>query len=362
MEWSEETDRYRLHDLARVFADSRLSEPERLVHQQCHAEHYMQVLYESQRLYGQFGETIKLGVDLFDREWSNAQAGWEWAISHAGTISRALELCSEYPGRWALIAEFRHHPSERAIRLEKALLAAQKLGRKNDQVDHLCNLGIAYLDLGETQRAIVLYKQSLSLCHEIGDREGEGHVLGNLGGAYSALGKTRRAIKFYKQCLSVAREVGDRRSEGITLRNLGNIYSNSYKTRRAIEFYEQSLSISREIGDRVGEADTLRLIGNAYINGVDDNGFHFYDLNKTRRAIEFYEQDLAIAREIGDRRRECNALWDTALAMEEMEDYTQTIVYAKAALVICEEIESPSAAMIRKQLESWQRIEKCRSK
>ncbi len=46
VEWSEETDRYRLHDLARVFADSRLTEAERPNHKQFHAEHYQEVLFE----------------------------------------------------------------------------------------------------------------------------------------------------------------------------------------------------------------------------------------------------------------------------------------------------------------------------
>ena len=49
--------------------------------------------------------------------------------------------------------------------------------------------------------------------------------------------------------------------------------------RRAIEFYEQRLAIAREIGDRRGEGNALGNLGNAY-----------RALGDTRRAIEFYEQ------------------------------------------------------------------------
>ena len=65
------------------------------------------------------------------------------------------------------------------------------------------------------------------------------------------------------------------------------------ETRRAIQFYEQQLSIDREIGDRRGEGNALGNLGNAYA-----------DLGETGRAIQSYEQALLIDREIGDRRGE----------------------------------------------------------
>ncbi len=46
----------------------------------------------------------------------------------------------------------------------------------------------------------------------------------------------------------------DRRGEGIALGNLGVAYKNLGEPRRAIEFYEQHLAIAHEIGDRQGEA------------------------------------------------------------------------------------------------------------
>ena len=67
--------------------------------------------------------------------------------------------------------------------------------------------------------------------------------------------------------------------------------------RKAIEYYEQALKIAQEIGDRRGEGADLGNLGNAYA-----------DLGETRKAIEYYEQALKIAREIGDRRGEGNGL------------------------------------------------------
>ena len=48
---------------------------------------------------------------------------------------------------------------------------------------------------------------------------------------------------------SIFREIGDRRGEGNSLGNLGNAYAALGETRRAIEHYQQSLAIGREISD-----------------------------------------------------------------------------------------------------------------
>ena len=82
-------------------------------------------------------------------------------------------------------------------------------------------------------------------------------------------------------------------------------------------------------------------------------GLAYADLGETRRAIEFYEQALQIAREIGDRRGAGSALWNMALALGQLEDRAQAIVRAEAALAIYEQIESPHAEMMRNRLAEW---------
>ncbi len=71
--------------------------------------------------------------------------------------------------------------------------------------------------------------------------------------------------------------------------------------RKAIEYYEQALAISREIGDRRGEGDDLGNLGTSLSQSGRD-----------RKAIEYYEQALAISQiEIGGgrMRQELAAMW-----------------------------------------------------
>jgi tetratricopeptide (TPR) repeat protein len=113
----------------------------------------------------------------------------------------------------------------------------------------LGNLGTAYLNMGQVEKAIEYHEQALVIAKEIGDRRGEGNAFGNLGNAYSILGQVEKAIEYHKQALVIAKEIGDRRNEGIWLGNLGSAYSNLGQVEKAIEYYEQALVIGKEIKD-----------------------------------------------------------------------------------------------------------------
>ena len=266
--------RYRLHDLARLFAAARLIE------------------YYRQRL----------------------------VIAHEiGDRSGESNILSNLGSAYAIIGEPR-----RAIEYhEQALNIAREIGDRRGEGYALDNLGSAYQDLGEPRRAIAYHEQALSIRREIGDRRGEGNDLGNLGLAYQDLGEPRRAIEYYEQCLLLHREIVDRRGEGNALGNLGVAYYFLGEPRRAIAYYEQALLIDREIGDRRGEGSDLGNLGLAYS-----------DLGEPRRAIAYYEQALLIDREIGDRRGEGSDLGNLGLAYADLGEPRRAIEYSKPKSIV----------------------------
>ena len=71
----------------------------------------------------------------------------------------------------------------------------------------LGNLGLAYSDLGQVEKAIDHYQQALAISREIGDRRGEGNHLGNLGVAYSDLGQVEKARAMLAQSLAIFEEI-----------------------------------------------------------------------------------------------------------------------------------------------------------
>lgn len=81
----------------------------------------------------------------------------------------------------------------------------------------------------------------MAIKRNLGDRRGEGIVLGNLASAYLQFGESNRAIEYNQQSLTIARETGNYRSERYALGNLGLAYSALGDVHRAVEFYEQDL-------------------------------------------------------------------------------------------------------------------------
>ncbi|MFN8466309.1 MAG: tetratricopeptide repeat protein [Caldilineaceae bacterium] len=127
--------------------------------------------------------------------------------------------------------------------------------------------------------------------------------------------------------LTAARASNAQYDQAEFLNRLGNAHFSLGETRRAIEYYEQYLVIAREIGDRGGEGAALGNLGNAY-----------YSLGETRRAIDLYEQQLVIVREIDDRRGEGAALGNLGNAYYSLGGTRRAIEYHEQYLVIAREI------------------------
>jgi tetratricopeptide (TPR) repeat protein len=328
-EYQEETKRYRLHDLVRIYAKDQLEkngEADIGEAHQLHSAYYLPVLKRSNELLLSGGTSLVSGLKLFDLEWQNISAGQSWARIHSSASQECSEICSNYALQGSIL-DLRLHQRENIQWREAALDCARRTGNKKAEGAHLSNLGSAYFLLSDARKAIEYHEQALAIAREIGDRRGEGADLGNLGNAYAALGDARKAIEYYEQALVIAREIRDRRNEGAWLGNLGNAYGDLGDARKAIEYYEQALVIAREIGDRRNEGNSLGNLGNAY-----------GDLGDVRKAIEYYEKRLAIAREIGDRRGEGNVFGNLGIAYNNLGDTRKAIVYYEQALAIAREI------------------------
>jgi len=322
-----EDGRYRLHDLARVFAESRLDEVEGTEARYRHAVYYGRVLNAADDLYLEGGESVLVGLRLYDLEWGNIQAGFAWSAEGAEADEAAAKLCSGYLTAGECCLGLRQPKREQIHWLDSALAAARRLEDRSAEGRHLGKLGLAYAALGDVRRAIEHYKQHLRIAREIGDRPGEGQALGSLGLAYAAFGDARRAIEHYEQWHQITREIGNRRGEGQALGNLGLAYAALGDACRAIGYYEQVLQITREIGDRRGESNALGNLGLAYAA-----------LGDARRAIGYYEQDLQIAREIGDRRGEGQALGNLGNSYAALGDARRAIGYYEQTLQIAREV------------------------
>ncbi|WP_333065117.1 CHAT domain-containing tetratricopeptide repeat protein [Microcoleus sp. Pol7_B1] len=226
------------------------------------------------------------------------------AYLNLGDSAKAIEYLQQYLG---LAPEIKNRQGERAA---------------------LADLGAAYLSLGNYAKAIEYSQQSLAIAREIKNRQGEASALGRLGYAYYYLGNYTQAIEYSQQSLVIAREVKDRQEEGVALGHLGRAYDSLGNYAKAIDYGQQHLALAREIKDRQGEASALGNLGVAYLN-----------LGNYAKAIEYTEQTLALARSIKDHQSEGNALGNLGIAYFSLGNYPKGIEYSQQSLVIAREIK-----------------------
>ena len=156
----------------------------------------------------------------------------------------------------------------------------------------------------------------------------------NLQNLLDLWGYPRTLIEIYEKLLPEdhfkgERILKDKRTHEAVLGNLGNAYSDLGDAKKAIDYYEQALKIAREIGDIRGEGNHLGNLGSAYSA-----------LGDAKKAIDYYEQALKIAKEIGDIRNEGVCLGNLGLAYSDLGDAKKAIDYYEQALKIDPEDES----------------------
>ncbi|XP_024062416.2 G-protein-signaling modulator 1 isoform X3 [Terrapene carolina triunguis] len=177
-------------------------------------------------------------------------------------------------------------------------------------------LGNAYFYLKEYSKALEYHKHDLTLARTIGDRIGEAKASGNLGNTLKILGQFDEAIVCCQRHLEISQEQGDKVGEARALYNIGNVYHAKGKQlswsmaqdpgslppevketlQRASEYYERNLSLVKELGDRAAQGRAYGNLGNTQ-----------YLLGNFCEATAFHKERLAIAKEFGDKAAERRA-------------------------------------------------------
>ena len=185
--------------------------------------------------------------------------------------------------------------------LRAALALWRALGDRSGQLLALNTIGAIYSAQGDPQKALDRYQQSLSIARALADRAGEALALGLLGDLYRDLGAEQKALEFYRQALALARSNGLRASESNTLIAFGDAYFFLGEKQKSLDAYQQAINLKRPMGDRSGEALALIGIGNVY----SDLGYRQKAADRSgpegqRKALEYYEQALAIGKALHD--------------------------------------------------------------
>ena len=158
-------------------------------------------------------------------------------------------------------------------------------------------------------------------------------ILNNLGNSYAEAGESKKALSYLEEALSVLESKGNKASRGSKylmekiIGNMGNAHMGLKDFPKALEFYHQQLANAREIGDKEGEVTAIGNMGNA-----------MFRLGDFPSAIKYYEDQLAKARESGDRQAEGDALGNMGTTIAQIDKPDKAVQYLEQAINIAHEM------------------------
>ncbi|MEG4391339.1 CHAT domain-containing tetratricopeptide repeat protein, partial [Microcoleus sp. BROC3] len=112
-----------------------------------------------------------------------------------------------------------------------------------------------YSDLGEKQKALEYFSQSLPLSRAVSDRSMEAITLNNIGLVYSDLGEKHKALEYFSQSLPLSRAVGNAGKEALTLFNMADVKRHQKNLPEALNDIEASIKIIENLRTKIASPE-----------------------------------------------------------------------------------------------------------
>jgi DNA-binding SARP family transcriptional activator len=177
---------------------------------------------------------------------------------------------------------------EAAGYFHRSLELADGIGDAQRRADALRGLGDAGWGRGDASGAVAHYLRALPLSESAGDRRGAAYALRGLSVAYRGLGRLDDAAAAARRCVAVFRALGDRGGECYARRTLGSIHLDLAEYAEAAACFTRCRADFAELGDRLGEAAALLGLGMTQV----DQG-RFVEAVPTYRACRAAFADVA---------------------------------------------------------------------
>lgn len=198
---------------------------------------------------------------------------------------------------------------------------AQKGGSLATRAAILQNLGMAYLQIGNFKKGVVVYEQYLPLLRQLNDPFQLDIAQAMLGGMYRALGETQKAQALLEERLATARRIGNAETELNILLELAQTQQMEGKITAAIATYDQALQKARQIKAPQRQIQVLQAMAQMYATQ-----------NQPQKTIELLQAALAVAQTGKDTFNQATILDDLSRAHSLVSDYPKAIELQQQSL------------------------------
>jgi len=191
------------------------------------------------------------------------------------------------------------------------------------------NIGMVHWKQENYERAIEYYNKSLDVYTELNNKAGMGHAYNNLAIILKKQKNYDKALSFYEKALEISLELNNKKGVAINYNNVGMLYEDYSNYDLALKYYTKALELKNDIGDNYGISSTLMNIAGLK-NKMAGN---IKDINKRNllfnEAIEYAEQSVAMAKEIGALQIQSNGNLNISQSHEGLGNFVKSLQHYK---------------------------------
>ncbi len=219
-------------------------------------------------------------------------------LQNASGEQEKIEILIELAGLyWEL------QPEERITYAEQAVKLAEKFHDLKSKAKAYNHLGIAYNNLGNSEKSMDYFMKALKIMEQINDKSGIALSYRNMGQANFYMDNFDKALQDFQNSLDIKKESEDKKSISQLLILIGNVKAKTEQYDEALDYYLKALEIKKEIDDRLGISQIYSNLGNVYLVQ-----------GKMKICLEYRLKALKIGRELGNN-------WEIALSTFNLAEY-----------------------------------------
>jgi tetratricopeptide (TPR) repeat protein len=347
--------RYRFHDLLRVYAIEQATkeepDPQRRMALHRVLDYYLHTSFTANRHLSPHRDPITLEIEqsgVTPYQITNHKQALEWFITEHAVLLDAIDHAAAHrfnthawqlPWTLSTFLNLRGHWHDYAATQQTALTAAERLGDRTAQALAHRGLGNAHIQLRRYDEASTHLQQALTLCQKLGDRTGQAETHLSLSWVCEQQSKYTETLTHAQHVLDLYRTTGNHAGQARALNAVGWCHALLGHHPQAAIYCQQALNLNRELGNRRGEADTL-----------DSLGYIYHHLDHHQEATTHYHQALTLYHELGDYYDEADTLTSLGNTYHATGNFAAARENWQQALTIFDDLGHPDADTVRTKL------------
>jgi tetratricopeptide (TPR) repeat protein len=169
-----------------------------------------------------------------------------------------IGLLNAYTGNWT------DNTKNQLKNYREAEKYAKAAGNRRQIAYITFHMGVAYMNEGKLDSALLFIKKALSTFSDLKDNTGLGRAMKYLGDTYEKMGNSDLAATTILQAIPFLKETNDYLHLGLAYISLNQVYTDSKKNDSALYYARESLKIFEKRKDPAWKRDALNLLASYY--------------------------------------------------------------------------------------------------